>query len=162
MYEMTKQEALHELKKEIYDQQFDRGIRQLSTRLVAAMKVAVKALEQETVSKEVHDSEYFARREAELRLLLSVIKQKQEPCKDAISREAVLSFLSDEHGPEMISLFIKELPSVNPEPKTGKVITDEDGNIQCSECGSSECWGNYCMNCGAKMEGIIRQGGNEI
>ena len=32
------------------------------------------------------------------------------------------------------------------------MLSDEDGNIQCSECGSGECWGNYCMNCGAKME----------
>ena len=44
---------------------------------------------------------------------------------------------------------MKELPSV--QPLTAYVISDEDGNIKCSNCGSFECWGNYCMNCGAKM-----------
>ena len=33
------------------------------------------------------------------------------------------------------------------------VITDEDGNIECSNCGSSNCFDNYCGNCGAKMDG---------
>ena len=37
------------------------------------------------------------------------------------------------------------------QPLTAYVISDEDGNIKCSNCGSLECWGNYCMNCGAKM-----------
>lgn len=31
------------------------------------------------------------------------------------------------------------------------ILVDEDGNMECSNCGNSECWGNYCMNCGAKM-----------
>lgn len=33
-------------------------------------------------------------------------------------------------------------------------ILDEDGNMECSNCRSAECWGNYCMNCGAKMDGV--------
>ena len=37
----------------------------------------------------------------------------------------------------------------------GRRQVDEDGNIQCSECGSGECWGNYWMNCGARMENEI-------
>lgn len=45
----------------------------------------------------------------------------------------------------------KRLPSS--QPLTAYVISDEDGNIKCSNCGSFECWGNYCMNCGAKMRG---------
>jgi len=43
------------------------------------------------------------------------------------------------------------LEALKGEPVTAYVISDEDGNIKCSNCGSSECWGNYCMNCGAKM-----------
>lgn len=35
--------------------------------------------------------------------------------------------------------------------KTGHRIVDEDGDITCSVCGSKECWGNYCMHCGAEM-----------
>lgn len=38
--------------------------------------------------------------------------------------------------------------------KHAYILTDEDGNIKCSNCGSSECWGNYCMNCGAKMHKV--------
>lgn len=41
------------------------------------------------------------------------------------------------------------LPSA--QPLTAYVIRDEYGNIACSNCGSPNCWGNYCMNCGAKM-----------
>ena len=32
------------------------------------------------------------------------------------------------------------------------LLVDEDGNMKCSNCGNSECWGNYCMNCGADMK----------
>ena len=45
---------------------------------------------------------------------------------------------------------LEQLPSA--QPLTAYVISDEDGNIKCSNCGSSECWGNYCMDCGAKMD----------
>ena len=46
-------------------------------------------------------------------------------------------------------------PTIEAEPvKHAYMLTDEDGNIKCSNCGSSECWGNYCMNCGAKMDGV--------
>ena len=37
--------------------------------------------------------------------------------------------------------------------KHAYVIVDEDGNTECSNCGSGECWGNYCSNCGARMDG---------
>ena len=46
---------------------------------------------------------------------------------------------------------IKQLPPA--QPLTAYVISDEDGNIKCSNCGSFECWGNFCMDCGAKMRG---------
>lgn len=48
---------------------------------------------------------------------------------------------------------IDDAPTVDAEPvRHAYMLTDEDGNIECSNCGSGECWGNYCMNCGAKME----------
>lgn len=46
---------------------------------------------------------------------------------------------------------LKKMPSA--QPLTAYVVTDEDGNIKCSNCGSFECWGNYCMDCGADMRG---------
>lgn len=33
----------------------------------------------------------------------------------------------------------------------GKIITDEDGNTSCSECGQTSVFGNFCYNCGADM-----------
>ena len=56
---------------------------------------------------------------------------------------------------EMITMKLRMLPSA--QPLTAHVISDEDGNIKCSNCGSFDCWGNYCMNCGAKMRGAERR-----
>lgn len=39
------------------------------------------------------------------------------------------------------------------EPKHAHVIIDEDGNMECSNCGSSNCFDNYCGHCGAKLTG---------
>lgn len=36
----------------------------------------------------------------------------------------------------------------------GKWIVDEDGNIECSECGCHGIGDNYCERCGAKMDGV--------
>ena len=52
--------------------------------------------------------------------------------------------------------YIKRIQSA--QPLTAYVISDEDGNIKCSNCGSFECWGNYCMDCGAKMDGVKDDG----
>ena len=35
----------------------------------------------------------------------------------------------------------------------GKWIVDEDGNIECSECGCHGVGDNYCERCGARMDG---------
>lgn len=37
--------------------------------------------------------------------------------------------------------------------KHAYVIVDEDGNMECSNCGSSNCFDNYCGTCGAKLIG---------
>ena len=57
---------------------------------------------------------------------------------------------------------LEELPSVEPERKTGKWIkvVDEETSIsitwhyECSSCGSRKGWKDYhyCPSCGAKME----------
>ena len=52
---------------------------------------------------------------------------------------------------DALSVAIKALKS---EPaKHTYVIVDEDGNMECSNCGSSNCFDNYCGNCGAKLIG---------
>ncbi len=48
---------------------------------------------------------------------------------------------------------IENAPTIDAEPKQAYVIVDEDGNMECSNCGSSFCFDNYCAHCGAKLIG---------
>ena len=98
---------------------------------------------------------------------------EQEPCDDAISRDAVLEkavYTETEEGWGGYTVdvdYIKSLPSVTSEPKTGHWIEkdgfDGDTYYDCSECGESwttiegNPWNNgmkYFPNCGAKMEEV--------
>lgn len=45
------------------------------------------------------------------------------------------------------------VPTASVELKHAHVIIDEDGNMWCSNCGSSNCFDNYCGYCGAKLIG---------
>lgn len=50
---------------------------------------------------------------------------------------------------------IEQLSTIDTEPvRHGKWIVDEDGNIECSECGCHGIGDNYCERCGAKMDGV--------
>lgn len=54
---------------------------------------------------------------------------KQEPCEDAISRQAVLEIVEREQNKGDALQEIEKLPSVNPQQKAGKWITwKEAGN----------------------------------
>ena len=100
---------------------------------------------------------------------------EQEPCDDAISRQAVLDcqhFIYDETGEELEVILaenVLNLPPVNPQPNIGHWIKNDNQGVQavgyltyhCSECGreiSSKYHGKlsllndfpYC-HCGAKM-----------
>lgn len=89
----------------------------------------------------------------------------QEPCDDAVSRQAVIKLFNGNIGSEsaLILHMVKQLPSVT--QKSGKWIEREgwDGDVyyECSVCGEPFClidgtptdnMYNYCPNCGAKME----------
>ena len=98
--------------------------------------------------------------------------EKQQPCEDAISRQAVLNILfykSDNNSEVRLSKElrdrIKNLPSVKPQSKTGHWFVDErpqsDREIICSNCEQPifryhkldfDYRPKYCPNCGAKME----------
>ena len=89
-------------------------------------------------------------------------KIEQEPCKDAISRQAVLDMATtiqtdDYSGNEIIEVVdvddVKALPPVTPQPKTGHWISHHHGcEYECSECHDKQrTKSNYCTNCGAKM-----------
>lgn len=58
--------------------------------------------------------------------------------------------------------FIKSLPSITPQPKTGHWIAlgnyddyEEERSYKCSECGDIDTYhDNYCPNCGVKMQEV--------
>ena len=89
---------------------------------------------------------------------------EQEPCDDAISRQAVLdtclNIFFNGYKEKDLLYDIKKLPSVNPQkPKTGHWIKTIGENgitsaVRCSECGFEDnryMLFRYCPNCGAKM-----------
>lgn len=99
---------------------------------------------------------------------------EQEPCEDAINRQAVIKVLINNgvHFCDMVKITsdIKDLPSVNPQPKAGhwsrktKVDAYDIAGVktwgikcQCDRCNFKhiviEDFGyyNYCPNCGARM-----------
>lgn len=106
---------------------------------------------------------------------------EQEPCEDAISRQAVFNGLasiakakakSDAQKALMgrVMFFTEQLPPVTPESKTGQwiqtneIFINQDGQFIykfiCSECKSLSYFrksskkaigANVCPNCGAKM-----------
>jgi hypothetical protein len=51
------------------------------------------------------------------------------------------------------------IQAMQAKPKHAYVIVDEDGNMECSNCGSSNCFDNYCGTCGAKLIGERRDDG---
>ena len=96
-----------------------------------------------------------------------------KPCEDAISREAILleiDKIKDNYGGLLdVAMFIRGLPPVNPQLKTGHWILNDNQGVQavghltyhCSECGREICskyHGKFSLlkeypycHCGAKM-----------
>lgn len=102
----------------------------------------------------------------ELKQILLNGIQKQQPCDDCISRQAVLDnayAYGNGLEPEGYCVNVEDilaLPSVTPQPKVGYWILDEtDNSITCNKC-NCLIWANdiingeayYCPNCGVKME----------
>lgn len=97
--------------------------------------------------------------------------EDQQPCEDAVNRQAVLDTLDKmdkaldtdrtvENYKELLNECYKVLPSVTPKEKTGMWINDwEMGMSECSCCGETYLWEDhkgtenfhYCPNCGARM-----------
>lgn len=105
----------------------------------------------------------------EHKLVLELLHQ--EPCEDAVSREAALKAIEGKEYKFQVYEAIEKLPSVTPKQRTGKWIFNDNQGVQavgyltyhCSECEreiSSKYHGKisllkeypYC-HCGAKMEG---------
>lgn len=93
---------------------------------------------------------------------------EQEPCEDAISRDAVLEkavYTETEEGWCGYTVdvdYIKSLPPVKQEPKTGHWIKQTlsvkpfgEDTVLCDQCAfmtDKDNTYNYCPNCGAKMQ----------
>lgn len=86
---------------------------------------------------------------------------EQEPCEDAISRQAVLDEMNirRDNGDMITAGFIKGLSPIQPKAKVGKwkYYQNKKGNWinECSVCKRDAGVGypySYCPNCGAKME----------
>ena len=83
------------------------------------------------------------------------------PCEDAIGRSVMLDSIG--HGTTYTSAdlqrIIKDLPSVNPQPKTGHWIKDDITERsksaykhKCDRCGAyHRAMYDYCPSCGARM-----------
>lgn len=105
----------------------------------------------------------------EHKLILELLEQ--EPCEDAVSRQAVLDgvdryiYKSQSTGTQddfysFAELVVKALPPVTPKPRTGKWIPTQHFDEWycptgvCSNCGIEYIYGlPFCPACGAKMEG---------
>ena len=165
--------AVHTIEEESFIMSLDDGI---------AIKMAIKALEQEPFDIETYCKEHFCVmvdkdvwEKAEKAL-------KQESCEDAISRQAALSMQYRIDDSVTLSTRdivnvddIEDLPPVTPQPKTGywveETINGGGRKVFCSECGcpppfehistgdvySANGYGvinktKFCPNCGIKME----------
>ena len=104
----------------------------------------------------------------EHKLILELLEQ--EPCEDAVNRQAVLNTLDNmdkalnedrtvENYKELLKECYEVLPSVTPQPKKGYWIDIDATHSECNRCGavfeivSGNGEANYCPNCGADMRG---------
>ncbi len=94
-------------------------------------------------------------------LKMGIEALKQEPCEDAISREAVLDLINSNWEYEGLEVPVDCLPSVTPTHKKGHWIEyphEWGDNWQYSEYQCSICHNrahfdtDYCPNCGTEME----------
>ena len=80
-------------------------------------------------------------------------EKRTDPCGDCISRQAALDCLVWRWPEKTPRTKIMELPSVEPERKTGHWIPRNSFLLKyrCSECGRESEKYDYCPNCVARM-----------
>lgn len=122
-----------------------------------------------TWSKELSDDEIEA-------IVIALKALEQEPCEDAISRQAVLDLIEHYNSDGLGSVFygyeqgvkfagaVNKLPSVTLQPKTGRwkrmsdLPNDVDDRFECSRCGNVvhhrnvmdlRTFNRWCGRCGS-------------
>lgn len=133
----------------------------------------------EQLKKYTHGKKNTDKVEINVLALNRIIKAlSQEPCEDAVNRQAVCEIISDirdcisVEGYCAILERLKKLPSVRPqEPKMWHWIEEIDdyGKVigwHCDKCYedsgfTTDCKWSYCPNCGAKMVGSQESEGVE-
>lgn len=149
-----------------------------------AIDMAIKALEQGDISgkirAEIEKQEKWLviagynsyNVDIALDAIKSALVVDQEPCEDAISRQAVIDTIerwlscddyneAERYIMKAVRNILYEFPSVNPQPKMGHWRAIYQGeeiiDYRCSECEFGNTFGqstyrmNFCPNCGAKM-----------
>lgn len=121
-----------------------------------------EAIEELQAIKSVYENKELG----ELRLMRSEVQAlnmamqalSQEPCEDAISRDAVLKIIDkwyeNKSDIEDLIILITYMSSVTQKSKTGhREYNDIYDNYLCGNCKTVVMdYDNYCPNCGAKME----------
>lgn len=82
-------------------------------------------------------------------------EKPQEPCEDAISRQAALdAIFNNAEKPGDAYRAVRMLTPVTPKHRTGHWIDTGSGQM-CSECGEIQCgydnFRRFCASCGARM-----------
>ncbi len=93
--------------------------------------------------------------------------EKQQPCEDCISRQAVEDAIADmvvngeSLGYAVAYDILSDLPPVKPQQKMGKWIRVDKDKCKCDQCEVISFIAmypngdkNYCPNCGAKMQEV--------
>ena len=95
----------------------------------------------------------------------NALEAEQQPCEDAISRQAAIDGLDTvlwgvEWDKALVTAMLKDLPPVQPQPKTGHWIPTTENWWECSECGTmvySQTESDklkfhaFCGRCGRRM-----------
>ena len=132
-------------------------------RRAEALEMAIEALEQQPTDAvdRVTIKEYLES--------FGNVKTEQEPCDDAISRQAVLDLVADyDLSMGQVVKCIHALPPVLPQSKMGKWVKHDTGHSIYYDCSLCSCvapctetadkilWKltNYCPDCGAKMQEV--------
>ena len=96
---------------------------------------------------------------------------EQQPCGDCISRAEAIRIASGYCAPQNIAKDLRELPSVTPQPKTGRwldkevnsdKVIDEWQSARCNVCDKYHTTPymyyfshyNYCPYCGVRMDEV--------